>query len=252
MKRVIIANWKMSPPTIGEARRLFENTKRRAQNSRRLEVVLAPPFIYLPLFRASRGLRLGAQDVFFKDPPAGGGAYTGEISPKMLKALGVSYVILGHSERREYLGESNELINKKLKASLARGLKVILCVGEHERSKDKFPQIIKVELKKALEGVPRRFANRVLVAYEPIWAVGSGKPDTPQELFEMSIFIRRTLLDIWGRALALKIPIIYGGSVNSKNVKNFLEVDGISGLLVGASSLDASEFGKILEIANKL
>ncbi len=250
MKKIIVANWKMNPSTATEARRLFETVKKKARNLKKAEVVIAPPFVYLPFFTSSSTLKLGAQDVFFKDSLAGGGAYTGEVSPSMLKDLGVSYVLVGHSERRENLGETDELIHKKLQAAVARGLKAILCVGEKERTKDAFPPVVRDELKKALKGIPRRLYARTIIAYEPIWAISThsgGRSDTPQDFFEMSIFIRRTILDIWGKSAALRIPILYGGSVNSRNARSFLEVKGIGGLLVGRASLKPEEFLKILD-----
>jgi len=255
MKKIIIANWKMNPASPKEAQRLFESAKSSARNLKKAEVVIAPPFLYLPLLKAGlpRGkagqVKLAAQDVFWENPPAGGGAFTGEISARMLKNLGVSYVIVGHSERRE-LGETDELISQKLKAAASGGLRAVLCVGERERVKDSFPTLVRDELKKALKGISRRFASKIIIAYEPVWAVSTGKnarPDTPQDFFEMSIFIRRVILDIWGKSAAFKIPILYGGSVSSKNAAGFLKVKGAAGLLVGKASLNAREFSKILE-----
>src|SRR3989344_5814873 len=134
MKKIIIANWKMNPASPKEAQRLFESAKSSARNLKKAEVVIAPPFLYLPLLKAGK-VKLAAQDVFWENPPAGGGAFTGEISARMLKNLGVSYVIVGHSERRE-LGETDELISQKLKAAASGGLRAVLCVGERERVKD--------------------------------------------------------------------------------------------------------------------
>lgn len=244
MKKIIIANWKMNPASVRAARRLFGAIKKK----RGLETVVAPPLIYLPFFKPSSSLKLGAQDASFKE---GGGAFTGEVSPKMLKNLGVSYVLVGHSERREHLGETAELIHQKLNTVLARGLKAVLCVGERERKHDSFPPLVREELQGALKGLPRRFASRVIIAYEPLGAIGSGKPDTPLNIFQMAIFIRRTILDIWGRKAALRIPILYGGSVNSQNAALFLRVKGVSGLLVGGLSLNPREFNKILDAAKK-
>lgn len=253
MKKIIVANWKMNPSTPQEAKRLFNSARKSARNLRGAEAVIAPPFVYLPLFTPSAALKLGAQDVFFKNSTAGG-AYTGEISVSMLKAQGVSYVLVGHSERREFLGETDELISRKLDAAVAGGLKAILCVGEKEKTKEAFPEIVKTELKAALSGLPRRYVVRTLVVYEPIWAISTAKgarADTPENFFEMSIFIRRAVLDIWGKAAALKIPILYGGSVNSKNAGGFLGIKGAGGLLVGGASLQAEEFSKILDAAKK-
>ncbi|MDP3784828.1 MAG: triose-phosphate isomerase [bacterium] len=254
MRKIIIANWKMNPASPQEARRLFNSVQKITRKLRGAEVVIMPPFVYLPLFNPSRAIKLGAQDVSFKSFPAGAGAYTGEISARMLKMLGVSYVLMGHSERREYFGETDKIIGEKLNAAVSQGLKAVLCVGEKEKVKEAFPQIVKSELKAALTNLPRRYAARIIIAYEPVWAISTtkgAKPDTPGNFFEMSIFIRRVILDIWGKAAALKIPILYGGSVTSKNAKGFLEVNGTQGLLVGGASLRAEEFSKILDFAKR-
>ncbi len=249
MKRIIIANWKMNPPSAKEAKRIFERIKNKSRKLRGAEVVVAPPHIYIPLFSPSANLKMAGQNLAATE----GGAWTGEVSAKMLRDAGASYVIVGHSERRE-LGESQEIINEKLYQALSHGLRAVLCVGEMEKSHEAFPSIVKEEIKSALKKIPRRYAARTVIAYEPIWAISThsgGKPDTPQNFFEMSIYIRRTVLDIWGKSAALKIPILYGGSVNSKNAEGFLNVNGGSGLLVGKSSLNPEEFNKILDLANK-
>lgn len=239
----------MNPSVVREARRLFEAVKRNSRRFRGAETVIAPPFVYLPLFRPTSHLKLGAQDVSFADE----GAWTGEISAKMLRDLRVSYVLVGHSERRE-LGETNDSVHQKLAAALSKGLRTVLCVGEKERSREAFPALVREEIRSALKGVPRRFAARTLVTYEPVWAISShsgGRADTPQNFFEMSIFIRRLVLDLWGKSAALKLPILYGGSVNSKNAAGFLGVKSSGGLLVGQASLNPGEFSKILEAASR-
>ena len=248
MKRIIIANWKMNPQSAKEARRLFEKIKTRARSMKRTEAVVAPPCIFLPVLRGAGSLKLGAQDISSKEM----GAFTGEVSARMVKNSGASYVIVGHSERRE-LGEENDIVREKIYQALSHGMRAVLCVGEKERNREAFPHIVKEEIKSALKGVPRRFAGRTIIAYEPVWAISThsgGKSDTPQNFFEMSIYIRRTILDVWGKSAALKIPIIYGGSVNAKNAKGFLNIKSCAGLLVGRASLDPKEFKKILEIAS--
>ena len=250
MKKLVIANWKMAPQTVKEAQAIFAKIKSRAARLRGVETVIAPPFIYLPLLKSAGKIKLAAQDVAKDD----GGPWTGEISARMLKGVGVSYAIIGHSERRE-IGEGDDVIREKLYQSLFRGLKSVLCVGEKEKSQEAFPHIVREQIKKALRGIPRYFASKTIIAYEPVWAISShskGKADTPQNFFGMSIFIRRTVLDVWGKSAALRLPIIYGGSVNAKNAKGFLEVKGGSGVLVGKASLDAREFNKILEIADTI
>lgn len=247
-KTIIVANWKMFPSNLKEARGIFEKIKKESKKYDSIDTVIAPPHIFLPALEEGK-IKLGAQDIFYKDE----GPFTGEISANMLKSSGASYILVGHSERRE-LGETDEIVRKKFQHALSRGFRVVLCVGEKEKSDDAFPVIVKNEIISAIKGTPRKFASRVIIAYEPVWAISShsgARADTPQNFFEMSIFIRRTILDIWGKSAALRIPVIYGGSVNSKNAKGFFEVKGSSGVLVGKASLNPSEFIKILDIANK-
>lgn len=249
MKKIVIANWKMNPASQKEAKNIFTKVLSKAKKLRNVQAIISPPHIYLPFFDAG-SLKLSAQDVAAKDE----GPWTGEISAKMLKNLNVSYVIVGHSERRE-LGESDDVVHEKMSQVLSKGMYGVLCIGEKEKSSETFPNIVRDELRKALRGIPKRFAGKVVVAYEPVWAISShsgGKSDTPQNFFEMSIFIRRTLLDIWGKSAAMRMPIIYGGSVNEKNAKGFLEVKGGAGVLVGKASLNPVEFNKILDIAENI
>lgn len=252
MKRIIVANLKMNPETGGEVGRLFSEIKKTARNLRGVETVFCPPFVYLSFLAAKAGLanlKLGAQDLFWNNSSVKKGAFTGEISPLMLKKLGVKYAIIGHSERREHLKETDEMINKKVKAALKAGLKTILCVGEKEKREDVLPVIVKKELESALAGVSKKIVKNLIIAYEPIWAIGSGQADKPEDVFEITIYIRRILFDIFGQKLAHSTPLLYGGSVNEKNAKDFLAIRNISGLLVGGASLDAKKFGKILKQA---
>lgn len=246
-RKIIIGNWKMHPASVREAEQLAADVCRHLPAGNAV-VVIAPPFPFLrsvaALFNAKRGApALGAQDVFWENA----GAYTGEVSPLMLKKLGVRYVILGHSERRQYQAETNAMVNKKLLSSLKHGLSAVLCVGERERgSNGGFPPEVKEELIEGLRGAPRTRLDKLIIAYEPIWAIGKGKKaDTPDDFFAMIIYIRRTLFDVVGRRLAERVPIIYGGSVNAENAASFLTVDGASGVLVGRASLDPSEFARI-------
>ncbi|KKT17838.1 MAG: Triosephosphate isomerase [Parcubacteria group bacterium GW2011_GWB1_43_6] len=207
MKTLIVANWKCNPKTLKEAQQLSDSIK----NTREVEVVICPPFIYLSALKAK-----GAQDIFWED----GGAYTGEISPLMLKNMGVQYVIVGHSERRKYFKETNEIVNKKIKAALARGLKPILCI-------DKVSQI------------PHNLSKEVIIAYEPIFAIGTGKPCNPERAKKMRLAIERSV--------GGKNPILYGGSVNSQNIMDYLCQAGFRGLLVGGASLNLKEFVDIVK-----
>lgn len=249
MKKLIVANWKMNPPTLKEAERLFFATTNAIGASKNAEVVICPPFVYMTR-HAVQGTRykLGAQDVFWED----NGAFTGEVSPRMVKSAGASYVILGHSERRAF-GETDEVINKKVNAALTAGLHIILCVGERERVGNlHYALFIKGEVKKGLGGVPRQFLKRVTVAYEPLWAISPGTPDTPESMLEMAIYIRRVLFDTFGKRASSDVRMLYGGSVAPENAHAFLENGGVDGLLVGRASLDAKAFGEIVKIASRI
>ncbi len=248
-KKLIIANWKMNPRSFSAAEKLFENISTGVKKAKsRLGIVICPPFLWLiTLSKIKKGFAWGAQDVFWEQD----GAYTGEISPKMLKNSGINYVIVGHSERREYLKETDEMINKKVKAALSLGLKVVLCVGESSRSDPDFLNFVKDELRSDLKGVSQRFAKNLIIAYEPLWAIGTGNAAEPDDIFEMATFIRRNIFDILGKKAAYNTPILYGGSIDRKNASNFLRARGVSGLLVGGASLEANEFIGIVSAAVK-
>lgn len=251
MKKLIVANWKLNPTSKNEAERLARSVL--SQGPYRVELVLAPPYVWLESIR--RMLRgratLAAQDLFWEEK----GAYTGEISGKMVKNLGVTYVIVGHSERKVHLGETDEMINKKVLAAFKAGLKPILCVGERERPQSHrsgvfqgpIGEIIGSQLANALTGVPKVKIEILTVAYEPVWAIGTGIPDTPEDAMSAAIFIRRIVGKLYGTAIGRKLRVIYGGSVNAKNAASFINEDGIDGALVGGASVNAQEFFKLLK-----
>lgn len=257
MKKLIIANWKMNPLTAQQALRLARDVKRGARGLRNVQVVLAPPFIYLQLIAKkslaslrgrSGALKISAQDVFWEKE----GAYTGEISVSQLKSIGVKYVIVGHSERRA-LGETNEIVNKKLKAVLGAGMRAVLSVGEAERQKDiAFPKIIRDELHEGLSRIKKYLLRNLVVAYEPIWAIGTGRADNPKSVYEITTIIRRELYRMVGKRIASKIPVLYGGSVDDKNSYAFVKDGAVDGLLVGGVSLNAKKFVRLLKEVNKI
>ncbi|MCR4284239.1 MAG: triose-phosphate isomerase [Parcubacteria group bacterium] len=260
MKKLIVANWKMNPADKETAKKIFNSAKKNSRNLKNVEMVSCPPFVYLGILAPSAQgglhtksqLALGVQDIFWDEKKT---AYTGEVSATMLKKLGVKYVIIGHSERREHLGEDNLMINKKVKYALISGLKVILCVGERKRDEDgDYLNFIKTELLEGLKSVPSKLAGNLIIAYEPIWAIGkSGKnADSPEKVFEVSIYIKKILVDVFGRQKGEKIPILYGGSVDAKNTAGFLSSGGVSGLLIGHKSLEIESFKEILEMANNI
>jgi len=241
MNKLIIANWKMNPATTKEAIRL-------AQESDVEGLVICPPFLFLEeVSKIIKKAKLGAQDCFWEEK----GAYTGEISPKELKSLGVKYVIIGHSERRQNLGETDEIVAKKIIATVNNNLTPILCVGEtkEERASGKTEEVVKRELKIGLSLLANQpHTLNPIIAYEPIWAIGTGIPDTPENMVNMVKFIKETLV---ASGYTLSPKIIYGGSVNSKNEKSFLKHKEIDGALVGGASLKSKEIKKIVEIGKK-
>jgi len=252
MKPLIVANWKCNPTTLQEAKRLFNSVKEEMRNLKNSEVVICPPFVYLSNIQYLKSnIKLGAQDCFWE----GKGAFTGEISPLMLKNLGCEYVIVGHSERRK-LGETDEMINKKIKAALSAKLKPILCIGEtgEERKQGKTFKVLKNQLKNDLKYLISNiyYLKSLIIAYEPLWAIGTGNPCEPKEAKKVYLFLRKILAPYqacFGAGLK-KIPILYGGSVNSENATSYIHEANFQGLLVGGASLKAEEFIKMVRIVS--
>lgn len=246
MRRPVIAgNWKMNK-TVSEAVKLVEDLKPLVKGAA-AEVVVCPTFVCLnDAVKASNesNIGVGAQNMYYKD----NGAYTGEISPLFLKDMKVEYVILGHSERRQYFKEDDSEINKKVVAALNHGLKPILCVGEtlEQREAGAAFDVIATQVKGCLTGLENRNLDDLIIAYEPVWAIGTGKTATSQDANEVIGFIRKQLREMLGNEVADKTRILYGGSVKSSNTKELMNMPEIDGALVGGASLDAAEFSKIV------
>jgi triosephosphate isomerase len=249
MAKLIAANWKENPRTEKEALALFKEIA-RAKRGKGVTVALCAPYIYLEeMFRSYKkmgirnGVALGVQDVFWEEQ----GAFTSEIGPGMIKSLGARYVIIGHSERRRYLKETDAMINKKIALAASDGLKIILCVGEplavREKGASAAKRYVEAQLVKGLKGIKIKSTD-LFVAYEPIWAIGTGRSDSPADAREMAMFIKKFLKT--GRKL--KIKVLYGGSVNSKNAADYVQLKEIDGALVGGASLKAGEFKKIINL----
>ena len=237
---LIVANWKAY---ITDSKKAVDlaGAVSKVKIKKGNEVVVCPPFVYLPVLSS---VRLGAQDIFWE----GNGAYTGEITTAMLGKFGVKYAIVGHSERRNRLGETDEMINKKLKHVLASGLTAILCVGEREREDRKSVPVIVAEQARAdLAGVPQQLIKKLVIAYEPIWAIGTGIADTPDDALSAALYIRKTVADIYGAKIASSLRVLYGGSVNSQNAPSFINQNGLDGLLIGKASTDKKDFLEILK-----
>lgn len=244
-KKIIIANWKMNPQTAEEALRLVKSilTQRLSKN---IELIIAPPFVYLGLVKKNCGkeIKLAAQNINWAER----GAYTGEISSLMARNLGCDYVIIGHSERRHKMGETDEMINLKLKAAFKVGLVPILAVGEKE-SDDDIMKVLTQQVKSALEGIGVSEISRLIIAYEPVWAIGTGLADTPDHALSAALLIRKIIGNLYGSEWTADFPVLYGGSVTSENTYDFIAQSGINGALVGSASLNAQDFIKIIRAA---
>jgi len=252
-KKLIVANWKMNPLSSVIAVRNFENIKKTASKLKGVQTVICAQDIFLEsLSRKVTGHRcvVGAQDVFWEK---GVGSYVSEVSVEQLKKLKVEHVILGHSERRAR-GETDEDINKKVKAALKGGMKVILCVGESERDGDgSYLDFVARQLVVALKDIPRKYFQNLVVCYEPVWAISTqnkGAAD-PLDVQKMVIYVRKVLTRVIGKDFALLAPIIYGGSANPDTAAGFLYEANADGLLVGRASLSPVLFSKMLKIANQ-
>jgi len=245
--RIIAGNWKMYK-TVDEAGALIGDLKGRVKDASGVEIVVCPPFTALSAVReVLRGsnIELGAQNMHWEDE----GAFTGEVSPVMLRNLGCMYVILGHSERRTYFGETDEGVNRKVKAALLNGLLPIICVGEtlKEREEGKTEEVVTRQTKAALGGVKTNGAERIVIAYEPVWAIGTGRTASADEANRVIRIIRRTLAEVFNSRIASEIRIQYGGSVKPDNAADFFSQSDIDGALVGGASLNASDFAAIVK-----
>jgi len=249
--KIVIANWKMKL-TLAESRELAKEVKEKFNNFNEGEVVICPNFLSIcevnNIIKDSP-VGLGAQDTFWEEL----GAYTGEVSPSMLKEAGCKYIIVGHSERRKFQMENYEMIHKEVKIVLAtQGMVPVVCIGENwdERKTDRRDYVLFEQLQQALTGIEVGGEQEIIVAYEPIWAIGSGTAIEPAEADYAHKIIRLTLNDMFGEEVVENnFKIIYGGSINKDNVVGFNGLDNIDGLLVGGASLDADEF---LHVANKI
>ncbi|MBM7567026.1 triose-phosphate isomerase [Paenibacillus sacheonensis] len=245
-KPIIAGNWKMFK-TVSEATAFFADVKGKAEVDG-VETVICAPFTTLPaLVEAAKGttIAIGAQNVHFED----NGAYTGEISGIMLKDLGVQYVIIGHSERRAYFAESDEIVNKKVHAAFKHGLTPIVCVGEklEEREAEQTKSVCKVQTEAAFQGLSAAQAAEVVVAYEPIWAIGTGKSSTSADAEDVIAFIRGVVAGLYDAATANAVRIQYGGSVKPNNVSEYMGQSNIDGALVGGASLEPASFIQLVE-----
>ena len=252
MKKYLIAgNWKMNK-NAAESADLAKELVMELGQDYTVDAVLCPPFTSLESVGRvleDSNIKLGAQNMHHE----GSGAFTGEISPEMLRHLYVSYVILGHSERRALFGETDASVNSKTKAALAHRLRPIVCVGEtlEDRESDKTLEVVGQQLRGGLEGVSASQAESVVIAYEPVWAIGTGKTATPEQAQEVHAFIRSELAKLWDDATSKKIRILYGGSMKPGNAPELLKQNDIDGGLIGGASLEARSFAQLVEAARQ-
>ncbi len=249
-KPIIAGNWKMNK-TIGEAVQMVEELKLLTAKFTSVDIVVAPSFTALAAIANAiddTNIALSAQDMYWVDS----GAFTGETSPIMLKDAGCEYVIIGHSERRQYFAETNETVNNKLKAAHEYGLIPIVCVGEKldEREAGITEEVIKGHVVNGLAGINEEDIQETIIAYEPVWAIGTGKTATPEQAQEVHAFIRGLLKDIYSSDIAANVRIQYGGSVKPDNTVDLIAQPDIDGALVGGASLQADSFAQIIRLAS--
>lgn len=246
-KKIIIANWKMNPSSADEAVTLFELEKEAAKEHPSVTTIICPPVVYLSALNANdASVALGAQNLFWEKD----GAYTGEISGTMLRGLGVEYVIVGHSERRAHLKETDEMIGKKISAALASNIVPIFCVGEtleEKNSGDKF-NVLERQMRGGLEGISHFSSGTIIVAYEPRWAIGTGVPETPEQTVEVIQFLKKIVSEY----SEFHFSFVYGGSLDEINAELFLREKDVEGALVGGASLDKDRFSSVLKVASDI
>lgn len=249
-KAVIAGNWKMNM-TPSQAKALIEEMKPLVKDAD-CDVVLCVPYVdVFAAMEAAEGsnIKIGVENCHWAES----GAFTGEISPVMLKEIGVPYVIIGHSERRQYFGETDVTVQKRVRAALDNGLKVILCVGEYleQREQGITSEVVRMQTKIALGGVSEAELENIIIAYEPVWAIGTGKTATAEQANEVNAEIRKCVGELYGKTAADKLTVQYGGSMNAKNADELLAQEDVDGGLIGGASLKAADFSVIVKAASK-
>jgi triosephosphate isomerase len=246
-KPIIVGNWKMFT-NLSQATELVKSLKSEVGDLSNIEIGVCPPFVYLPAVRdiiQDSNIKLGAQNAHWEKE----GAFTGEVSPFMIKDIGCTYLIIGHSERRHQMSETDDIINKKLKAALGVGLTPILCIGEllEERQEGKTESVLRRQLEQGLDGITAEQMQYITIAYEPVWAIGTGKTATPEQAQESHSFIRKFIATILNETIAENIRIMYGGSVKPDNISQLSAQPDLDGALVGGASLKADSFSQIIK-----
>lgn len=251
-KKLIIGNWKMNPETVDVAKDLGDKIMTVALGLENVITVIAPTFVHIGLFNSKKefdNFFLGAQTVSVDSE----GAHTGEVSAKMLKDLSVNYVIVGHSEQRDR-GVSNEAVSKQVLNVLENHMIPVICVGEKTRDNEGGDHygFLKDQIKASLNDIPKKYAKDIVLAYEPVWAIGAETPMSSDQIYETIIYIRKIFSDIFDSKSALKIPVLYGGSVNFKNAENIIVNGKVDGLLVGRESVNVTGFSELLRVVESI
>jgi triosephosphate isomerase (TIM) len=247
-RNLVVANWKMSPETLGDAKKVFNGARISAKGLKNTDVVICPPFPFLqPLSKLNypKNMFLGSQNIFSETK----GAFTGEVSVEMIKDLGAKFVITGHSERRA-MGESNEIVRKKMQIAFDADLTPILCIGEKDRNHEgTHLEFIRNQIKECLTGLSKKNLIGIIIAYEPIWAIGRSYKEamSPTDIHETVLFIKKIIGEFFGRDIAAGCKILYGGSVEAENANAIVEYGNADGFLVGHASLNPLQFSSILK-----
>jgi triosephosphate isomerase len=249
-KKIIVGNWKMDPASPNEAEKIFTEIQKRAPKFPNVHTIVCPSFVHIQKLAelARKKVSIGAQNMFHEAT----GSFTGEVSVDMLKKIGAGYMILGHSEQRK-LGETDEIINKKVHLTLKAKLIPIICIGEDKRDEDgHYLNAIKFQLEHALIGIQKKLLSSIIIAYEPVWAIGATEAMNARDIHEMTIFIKKSLVDLYKIRPPVPTPILYGGSVDPMNAHGILSDGEADGLLIGRQSLNPESFIGIIRIANSL
>lgn len=246
-KILIVGNWKMNPDTLEEAKSLSQKTRKMADQLLNTDVVVCPPFVFISDCsprNVESNFYMGAQNVsLYKEDRA----HTGEVNVSMLNDLNIKYVIVGHSERRA-MGETDEDVAEKVSLVSEVGIHSIICIGEKVRDENgQYLDLIKQQITTSLSKLSLKNAKNVIIAYEPIWAIGATEAMKPEQICEMAIFVRKTFSDVFGQNAAMKVKVLYGGSVNAENARDIITIGSVDGLLVGRQSVDAGGFGELLK-----
>lgn len=249
VKKLIVGNWKMNPVEEYKARDIVKQVKKASDKLKRSEVVVCPPYLYLPLFAKAKGknFKMGSQNAHHELS----GSFTGEVSFSQLYQFGVRFVIIGHSERRK-MGETDEMVNNKVKSVVNSGMSAIICVGESARDTNgDYLDLIKNQIRNALNDVPKKLLGNIVIAYEPIWAIGAKEAMSPRDLHEMTIYIKKVLNDTFG-FVSEDVRIVYGGSVDKVNADALIQEGNVSGFLVGRQSLVPKDFVEIMKLVDEV